>query len=126
VQSDLLVPSPRRHTILYCGVLSSHAASRKDVVPSTPVPDAALDVVGQDKPKGRSKYIRWSDLLRRVFSIETICKKCQVPLRLISLIKSESIAKTILTAMHLPLEVPELHPARPPPRQYESEENWVN
>jgi hypothetical protein len=75
------------------------------------LPDAALGVVGQDKPKGRSKYIRWSDLLRRFFSIETICEKCQVPLHLISLIKSEAIAKTILTAMHLPVEVPELHPA---------------
>jgi hypothetical protein len=31
------------------------------------------------------------------------------------LIKSEPIAKKILTAMHLPAEVPELHPARPPP-----------
>jgi hypothetical protein len=97
-----LVPPSRRRTVLCCGVLSLHAASRKDVVPSTPVPEAALGVVGQDKPKGRSKYIRWSDLLRRVFSIETVHEKCQVPLRLISLIKSEGIAKTILTAMHLP------------------------
>jgi hypothetical protein len=90
------------------------------------VPEAALGVFGQDKPKSRSKYIRWSDLLRRVFSIETVCQKCQVPLRLISLIKSEAVARTILIAMHLPVEVPELHPARPPPGQDESEENWVN
>ena len=92
-----LVPPPRRHTVLYCGVISSHAASRKDVVPLPPVPEAALAVVGQDKTKGRSKYIRWSELLRR----------------LISLIKSEAIAKTILTAMHLPLGVPELQPSAP-------------
>jgi hypothetical protein len=82
------------------------------------VPEAALGVVSQDKPKVRSKYIRWFDFLRRVFEIETLCQKCQVPLRLISLIKSEAVAKTILTAMHLPLGVPELHPARPPPRQF--------
>jgi hypothetical protein len=44
-----------------------------------------------------------------------VCPKCQTPLRLISLIKSEPIAKKILTAMHLPADVPELHPARPPP-----------
>ena len=31
-------------------------------------------------------------------------------------LKTEDIAKKILTAMHLPTEVPELHPARPPPR----------
>jgi hypothetical protein len=66
-----LVPPPRRHTVLYCGVLSSHAASRKEVVPT-----AATTVVGQDDPKGKSKYIRWSELLRRVFGIETLCQKC--------------------------------------------------
>jgi hypothetical protein len=107
------VPPPRKHTVLYCGVLSSHAPSRKEVVPGPPTatpPDAE-----QDKPKRKSKYIRWSDLLRRVFGIETVCPECQTPLRLISLIKSEPVAKKILTAMHLPADVPELHPARPPP-----------
>ncbi len=106
-----LVPPPRRHTVLYCGVLSSHAASRKEVVP-TP----ATTVVGQDQPRGKSKYIRWSELLRRVFGIETICQKCRVPLRLLSLIKSEAIATRILTAMHLPADMPKLRPARPPPQ----------
>jgi hypothetical protein len=107
-----LVPPPRRHMVLYCGVLSSHAASRKEVVP-TP----AITVVGQGEPKGKSKYLRWSELLRRVFGIETICQKCHVPLRLLSLIKSEAIAKKILTAMHLPADVPKLRPARPPPQR---------
>jgi hypothetical protein len=105
-----LVPPPRRHTVLYCGVLSSHASCRKDVVPAPLDADA-----GQDKPKRRSKYIRWSDLLRRVFGIETRCERCKAPLRLISLIKDEAIAKKILVAMHLPAAAPELHPARPPP-----------
>jgi hypothetical protein len=70
----------------------------------------------------------WSDLLRRVFAIETVCQKCQTPLRLIALIKSEDIAKKILTAMHLPTEVPELHPARPPPHSpgVAGGEDWVN
>jgi hypothetical protein len=82
-----------------------------------------------DKPKCRPKYIRWSDLLRRVFGIETICPTCLTPLRLLSLIKSETIAKKILVAMHLPAEAPELHPARPPPgrdREALQVENWVN
>jgi len=43
--------------------------------------------------------------------------KCKGPLRLIALIKTEDIAKKILTAMHLPMEVPELHPARPDGRR---------
>ena len=85
------------HTVLYCGVLSSHAACRKEVVPG-PLAATPADAE-QDKPKRRFKYIRWSDLLRRVFGIETRCEKCKVPLRLISLIKSEPIARKILVAM---------------------------
>jgi hypothetical protein len=124
-----LVPAPRRHTVLYCGVLSSHASSRKEVVPTPAGPEAGPAQPGQDKPKSRPKYIRWSDLLRRVFGIETLCQKCQVPLRLISLIKSEPIARKILIAMHLPADAPELHPARPPPgrdRDGRDAEDWVN
>jgi hypothetical protein len=37
------------------------------------------------------------------------------PLHLIALIKSEDVANKILTAMRLPTESPNLHPARPPP-----------
>jgi hypothetical protein len=52
------------------GVLSSHASSRNKVVPGPPA--AGSSEVGQDKPKSRPKYIRWSDLLRRVLGIETV------------------------------------------------------
>ena len=43
--------------------------------------------------------------------------------------KNQDIAKKILTAMHLPTEVPELYPARPPPgsdREAGDEEDWVS
>jgi hypothetical protein len=100
------------------------------------VPPVAGQDKRQDKPKSRPKYIRWSDLLRRVFGIETICSTCQTPLRLISLIKSETIARRILTAMHLPADAPTLQPARPPaeaarpPPRHDGEEcqgaDWVS
>ena len=45
---------------------------------------------------------------------------------MIALIKTEDVAKKILKAMHLPTEIPELHPARPPPRLPESDEDWLN
>jgi hypothetical protein len=64
-----------------------------------------------------------------VFEIETVCPKCQTPLRLISLIKSEPVARKILVAMHLPADAPELQPARPPPgcdRDGRDVEEWVN
>ena len=43
-----------------------------------------------------------------MFGFEILCSKCQAPLRLIALIKTEDVAKRILTAMHLPAEIPEL------------------
>jgi hypothetical protein len=111
-----LIPPPKRHTVRYFGVLSSHASSRSQVVPHTPA--AADGRADQDKPKRRFMYIRWSDLLRRVFGIEVVCIKCKSSLRLISLIKSEPIAKKILVAMHLPASAPELYPARAPPEEH--------
>jgi len=88
--------------------------------------DGEVTVVGDDKPKNTSRYICWSELLRRTFGIETVCQKCQTPLRLIALIKTEVVAKKILTAMHLPTEIPELHPARPPPTAAAGADDWVN
>jgi hypothetical protein len=41
-----------------------------------------------------------------------LCTKCQSQLHLIALIQTEDIAKEILTAMHLPAEIPALHPPR--------------
>jgi hypothetical protein len=108
-----LVPPPRRHVVRYFGILSSHAASRSEVLPAPATLPAAP--AEQDKPKRRTRYIRWAELLRRVFGIEVVCSRCQNPLRLIALIKTEDTAKKILTAMHLPTEIPQLHPARPPP-----------
>jgi hypothetical protein len=50
----------------------------------------------------------------------------QVQLRLIALIKTEDIAKKILTAMHLPVDIPQLRPARPPPHKAGGGDDWLN
>ena len=72
-------------------------------------------------------------LLRRAFAIDIVCSKCRSPLRLIALIKTEPIARKVLTAMHLPTEIPELHPARPPPGapgwesgDHDASDDWLN
>jgi hypothetical protein len=125
-----LVPPPKRHLVRYFGVLSSHAASRSQIVsaPAVPPPPAK-----KDKPAGKLSYIPWAELLRRTFGFELFCSKCKGPLRLVALIKSEDVARKILTAMHLLTEVPELHPARPPPGtdraaggQEEAGDSWLN
>ena len=116
-----LVPPPKRHTVRYFGVLSSHAASRSEVVPSPAAPAPAE----RDKPKNTSRYISWSELLRRTFGIEIVCTKCKSQLRLIALIKTEDVAKKILTAMHLPVDIPALRPARPPPQKAAGGDDWL-
>jgi hypothetical protein len=120
-----LVPPPKRHLVRYFGVLSSHAASRSEVVPAPAEPTPATPVE-QDKSKNTSRYIRWSELLRRTFGFEIVCSKCHSQLRLIALIKTEDIAKKILTAMHLPADIPALHPARPPPQKTGGGDEWLN
>ena len=95
-------------------MLSSHAELRSQVVPAPAGPNQPGEKT--DKPAGKSRYISWAELLRRTFGSEIVCAKCQAPLRLIALIKTEDIAKKILTAMRLPTHIPELHPARPPSR----------
>jgi hypothetical protein len=64
--------------------------------------------------------------LRRTFGFEIVCQKCQSPLRLIALIKTEDIANKILTAMHLPVDIPQLRPARPPPHKTCGGDDWLN
>jgi hypothetical protein len=119
-----LVPPPKRHLTRYFGVLSSHAASRSEVVPAPAEPPPPP--TARDKPAGKSRYIPWAELLRRTFRFEIVCSKCHSQLRLIALIKTEDIAERILTAMHLPADIPKLHPARPPPQKAGGGDDWVN
>jgi hypothetical protein len=94
--------------------------------PAPAQPTPVTTPAGQDKPKNTPKYISWSELLRRTLGFETLCQKCKAPLRLIALIKSEDIAKKILTAMHLPVDIPALQPARPPPQKAGGGDDWLN
>ena len=85
------------------------------------------EAAATEKPVRKSRYIPWAELLRRTFGFEIVCQKCQAPLRLIALVKNQDVAKKILTAMHLPTEVPELHSARPPPgadREVRDAKDW--
>jgi hypothetical protein len=128
-----LVPSPRFHLTHYFGVLSSHSHSRSLVVPKDPAalspPCAKGGKPVGEKPARKSRYIPWSELLRRTFGFELKCSRCHSPLRLIALIKTREVVEKILNAMHLPADVPELHPARPPPgsaREAGDGEDYLN
>jgi hypothetical protein len=109
-------------------VTTAHSRLRSQVVPHSEV-QATTTGRPEEKPARKSKYIPWAELLHRTFGFELVCAKCQAPLRLIALVKNQDVAKKILTAMHLPTEVPELHPARPPPpadREARDVKAWLN
>jgi hypothetical protein len=69
-----LVPPPRRHLTLYCGVLSSHARLRSQVVPQAPTEATATEQ--PQNPARKSKHIPWAELLPRTFAIGIKCGKC--------------------------------------------------
>ncbi len=77
---------------------SSHATSRSDVVPPPAAPAPADD---KGKPKNTSKYISWSELLRRTFGIEVVCTKCKSQLH------------TIAVSDYTPAQLEAWAPARP-------------
>ena len=86
-------------------------------------PDCAIG--GPRSP--RRHVVPWSKLLKRTFQIDTICPRCQSPLRLFAMSKTADTIKKILSAMGLPTEPPKLFPARPPPAEFGGEGgDWFN
>lgn len=63
-----------------------------------------------------SRWVRWADLLRRVFEIDVLtCRHCGGPLRLVATIDDPVVIRRILRHLGLPWALPEPLPARPPP-----------
>ena len=132
-----IVPPPRRHVTRYFGVLSSHSALRHLIAPSPAVPaehpqpppappeepKGTLAIVAP-KPPRNSKYIAWSELLRRTFGIDVACSRCHGKLRLMALVKQQATIAKILGAIGHPTGPPPLAPARAPPRQEQLD--WCN
>jgi hypothetical protein len=76
-----------------------------------------------------TEYVLPDVPLRQFVVTMPFCSKCHSQLRLIALVKTESVAQKILKAMHLPTEIPELHPARPPrppPENKARGDDWLN
>jgi hypothetical protein len=99
-----LVPPPRRHLTRYVVLLSSYGKLRSQVAPK---PATEQDSSNAKNPAGNSRYIPWAELLRRTFAIEIKCGKCGSRLCLVTLVKTESVGRKILVAMHLRVEAPE-------------------
>jgi hypothetical protein len=133
------VPFPLRFLLAFDGALLGYVVrifvdtvigwyGRRHVERGLPPGESGAVAVIQRANSGQQAHPALSpELFIKTFGFEIVCQKCQSPLALIALIKNGDIAKKILTAMHLPSMVPELHPARPPPQEAEGGgENWVN
>ena len=124
------VPPPRRHTVVYSGVLSSHAKWRPRVVPAptpssetgattttrtAPAPAAAT---AAESPTSQPRCRRRSraELLRQSFGHDPmLCPSCGGKLRLHAVVQNPASIRRILRARGEPTEPPLLSPARGPP-----------
>ena len=97
-----LVPPPRFHMLRYHGVLSTHAAARREVVPGrAPSPGEQLPLLlrqeaGPLAPPPSSRH-PWAWLLRRVFAVDIrTCPDCGGSMRLVTIAKTPAELAKVL------------------------------
>lgn len=97
-----LVPAPRFHLLRYHGVLSAHAAARREVVPGrAPLLGEQLPLfhrsdAGPLAPAPSSRH-PWQWLLSRVFAVEIrTCPHCGGSMRLVTIAKTPTEVATVL------------------------------
>jgi hypothetical protein len=119
------VPPPRRHTVLYSGVLSSHAQWRSRIVPTVahaaPGTSADGSVLARDTPSRATptRPRRWRprpELLFLSFGLDVEhCPHCGGKLHLHALVHHPASIARILRHRGEPTEPLPLSPARGPP-----------
>lgn len=118
------VPPPRRHLVVYAGVLSAHARDRGQIVPDE---QSAAGVCGCAAAQGtgsvpgaspaaqrRANRLKWAELLRRTFALDVLRCECGGRMRLLCSVTDPEALAAI--ARSLGRTTP---PPRPPPRQGE-------
>jgi hypothetical protein len=122
-----LVPPPRSHLVLYHGVLSSHAAWRREVIPEPVVlwvppwerdPAQPAESATEDTPRApRSRRLSWGALLKRIFGLDVLrCSRCGGRRKVVAFVTDPAELRRICEALGVPHEAPPLHPARSPPQ----------
>jgi hypothetical protein len=100
-----LVPHPREHQLTYQGVLAPASPLRDQVVPRPVVRKEPKEVDASDSQGPReeslgskgSAYIRWADLLKRVFSEDVLCcPRCHGRRHMISVITDPETVRKVL------------------------------
>jgi hypothetical protein len=121
------VPPPRSHLVLYHGVLSSHAAWRKEVIPEPVVPwvppwerdpGQPAESASDDAPRvPRARRLSWGALLKRIFGLDILrCSRCGGRRKVMAFVTDPRELRRICQALGVPPKAPPLHPARAPPQ----------
>jgi hypothetical protein len=118
------IPTPRRHTIVYHGVLAAAAAKRDQIVPEPPESAEQAphrSTRGTDKSVNQRVRIRpgrysWSALLQRTFLIDILTCPCGARRRVLSLVCDPAEIHRCLSHLGLPTTPPQRAPPRPMPR----------
>ncbi|MEM8714133.1 MAG: transposase [Planctomycetota bacterium] len=86
-----IVPHPREHQLTYQGVLAPASPLRDGVVPRQAV---------RKEPQTGQRYIRWADLLERVFSEDVLrCPRCRGRRHRVSVITDPETARRVLAGV---------------------------
>jgi hypothetical protein len=101
--------------VRYFGVLEPTAKKLRPFI----VPHRNIDLGFSALPlagSARALCIDWASLLKRVYDIDVFECPCGGRMRIISVIEEPTVIKKILDHLHLPTELPTIHPARTPPQ----------
>ena len=75
---------------------------------------------------GKNGWVRWADLLRRVFEIDVSrCARCRGRLRFVAAIDDAAVIRRILGHLGLPTWIAPPLPARSPPGLTQESFDWA-
>ena len=110
------VPSPRRHTVRYAGVLASASKLRPRLAPKKEAPEGGKGESKCSHGRGRGTYWPWADLLKRTFAVDILsCPRCGGRLRLVAVVTEPVNVERYLAGVGEASEAPSRAPARGPP-----------
>ncbi len=104
------------HQLTYHGVLAPGSSWRSEIVPRRVRERRGSGDGSESAGRPCSKY-SWSELLRRVFSVDVLrCHLCGSRRRWIAAITEADVIEKILLHLGLESAMPAPSPARPPPQ----------
>jgi hypothetical protein len=116
-----LVPPPRFNLVRYSGVLAPSSGLRRRIIPAKPAEDPAdefrcgrhgnhsrkhCEKADKSNPGMHERRYAWSELLKRVFSVDSLkCERCGAKMRIVCAIHPPEAIRKILDCLGIPRKV---------------------